>query len=97
MTMGNKTIRIKIFGLLLTGIFIMFGFYLYFVNAAVLEAVDKKQNLRRLQELTLEYQRLEEIYFKTLSQFNLEYAYSLGFVNQSQGDIAIRQTSMARR
>ena len=79
------------------GIFIMSGFYVYFVNVAVFEIVDKKQNLSQLQELGLEQQQLEETYFKTLNQFNLEYAYSLGFVAQRQNDIAVRQTSMARR
>ncbi len=97
MTRMDKKIKEKFFVLLIAGIFMMSGLYVYFVNTAVFEIVDKKQNLRQLQEFGIEHQRLEEYYFETLGQFNPEYAFSLGFVAQSQNNIAVRQTSMARR
>ena len=97
MTKRNKTIEVKLLGLLMAGVFIMSGFYAYFLNSTVMNIVDKKQNLRQIQALALDEQRLEKDYFGVLKRLNLEYADSLGLVAQRQTEIAIRQTSMAMR
>lgn len=97
MTRKNKTIEIKLLSLLVAGIFIMSCFYAYFLNLTVANIIAKKQNSRQIQKLALEEQKLEKNYFGILKQLNLEYADSLGFVAQRQTEIAVRQTSMARR
>ncbi len=92
----EKTIRGKILGLLVSGIFIVLGFYIYFMGSMVFEIVDRKGNARDFQKISAEYQQLEEKYFNLSGEFNLEYAKSLGFVSQTQNDVVIRQTAVAR-
>ncbi|NOY35464.1 MAG: hypothetical protein GXP44_00865 [bacterium] len=97
MTGKENTIKVKIFGFLMAGIFLVSGFYVYFLSAAVIKTVERKQSVRDLQKISAEYQDMEENYFKILNGFNLAYAESLGFVSQKESSVIIRQTSMARR
>ncbi len=97
MTGKENTIKVKIFGFLMAGIFLTSGFYIYFLGAAVVKTVERKQDIRNLQKISAEYQNTEENYFKVLNEFSLAYAESLGFVSQKGNSVIIRQTSMARR
>jgi len=97
MTGKENTIRVKIFGFLVAGIFLASAFYAYFLSAAVIKTVERERDIRELQKISAEYQDTEENYFKVLNGFTLAYAKSLGFVSQKGSSVVIRQTAMARR
>jgi len=96
MIIKDKIIKGKILGLLVSGILIASGFYVYFMGSMIFEIVDRKGSVRDFQKISAEYQQLEEKYFNLSGEFNLEYAKSLGFVSQTQNDVVVRQTAVAR-
>ena len=96
MSKTEQAIR-KIFGALVFSIIIMASFYVYFAGVAVAEIISRKNNIRDLQEATLVYQEKEEMYFSITDGFNLDYVYSLGFVDQKNADFAVRTSVVASR
>lgn len=93
---AKKIISGKIFICLVAGILTILLFYGYFVNLMVGEIVAKKHNLRELQEISSEYQQMEEAYFNIIDGFDLTHARSLGFVGQEQNDLIVRSSAVAR-
>ena len=61
-----------------------------------METVTRNQNLQNLQAIKREYQALEKSYLDILSIFNLEYAYSLGFVSENSLSYVSKQTPVAQ-
>lgn len=62
----------------------------------VMETVERNKNIQNLQVIKREYQNLEKNYLDILSSFNLEYAYSLGFVSENSLNYVSKQTSVAQ-
>ena len=85
-----------LFGSLICAIIFIGVFYLYCVSAMVMETVTRNQNLQNLQAIKREYQTLEKSYLDILSIFNLEYAYSLGFVSENSLSYVSKQTPVAQ-
>ena len=86
-------------GLLATficAIILMGIIYLYCVSTIVMETVNRNQNSQNLQVVRKEYQELEKSYLSLISKFNLDYAYSLGFINGNSFAFISRQTSVAQ-
>lgn len=70
--------------------------YLCCVSTIVMETVNRNQNFQNLQITRKEYQELEKSYLSLISKFNLDYAYSLGFINGNSFAFISRQTTMAQ-
>jgi hypothetical protein len=70
--------------------------YLCCVSTIVMETVKRNQNFQNLQAARKEYQELEKSYLSLISKFNLDYAYSLGFINGNTFAFISRQTTMAQ-
>lgn len=95
----NETERHQkgLFTLLICSIILIIAFYIYCVSVMVMETANRNQNFQNLQIVERNYQGLEKKYLALISKFNLDYAYSLGFVasNNSLAYIS-RQTSVAQ-
>ncbi len=88
--------QIGLFGSLICAIIFIGVFYLYCISAMVMETVTRNQNLQNLQAVKREYHALEKSYLDILSVFNLEYAYSLGFVSENSLSYVSKQTPVAQ-
>lgn len=55
--------------------------YIYSAGATVMAAVESKQNSQKLQLAGQEYQELESEYFNIIERADIDYAYSLGFID----------------
>lgn len=98
MSQINKINTTIIFKLLLIAIFLIAVIYLYFVSITVNAVIENKKNLKTLQNVSQEYQKLENQYFTILGKFDLEYAQLLGFVDQGKKiDYVVRQSAFALR
>lgn len=71
-------------------------FYIYCISAMVMGTVARSQNLQNLQIIKREYQELEKNYLSLLSKFNLDYAYSLGFIGANSLSYVARQIPVAQ-
>jgi hypothetical protein len=80
-----------IFSTILIGIF-----YIYCVGSIVMETVNRSQGFQNLQVVVREYQELEKNYLSLLSKFNLDYAYSLGFVSENSLNYISLQAPVAQ-
>lgn len=87
----------KIFGLFAFSIIFMIGFYLYSINIAITETVNRKNNLESIRIMESKYQKVEESYFVFLNKFDIDYTYSLGFVDQNKIDFVFRPSAFAKR
>lgn len=87
----------RIFGLFMIAIIIVGFFYVYFSGNTIFQIINKNNNAKHLQTVGFDYQQLEESYLKLIDGIDLDYAYSLGFVEQKKGDFAVRQTTVAQR
>lgn len=81
---------------LICAIILLGVFYVYCVSAIVMETVRHNQNIQSFQVQRREYQELEKSYLGLISKFNLEYAYSLGFIGGNSSAYIVRQTSVAQ-
>ena len=81
----NKTQKYQmvLFVALISSMILMGIFYIYSISSIVMETVQRNQNFQNLQVVQRQYQELEESYLSLISKFNLDYAYSLGFVNEN--------------
>ncbi len=71
--------------------------YIYCISSIVMATVNRDHNFQNLQSIQREYQELEKQYLVLLSKFNLDYVYSLGFVNSGNALTFIsRQTAVAQ-
>lgn len=87
----------RLFGVVIFIIVLASCFYLYFLGATIKGIIDSGNNVKRLQTANYEYQQLEENYYQLLGRFNLEYAHSLGFVDQPKNEFAVREVAVAQR
>jgi len=87
----------RIFGIIIFVIVMTGCFYLYFLGTAVKGIIENGNNAKYLQSAGYEYQRLEEKYFKIVGQIDINYAHSLGFIDQLKSEFATREITMARR
>lgn len=87
----------RLLGIVIFIIILTSCFYLYFLGATIKGIIDSGNNIKRLQTANYEYQQLEENYYKLLGRFNLEYAHSLGFVDQPKNEFAVREVAVAQR
>jgi len=87
----------RLFGILIFVIIMAGCFYLYFLGATIKGIIDSGNNIKRLQTANYEYQQLEENYYKLLNRIDLEYAHSLGFVDQPKNEFAVRDAVVAQR
>ncbi|MFA4890326.1 MAG: hypothetical protein WC587_01690 [Candidatus Paceibacterota bacterium] len=87
----------KLFGIVIFVIIMAGCFYLYFLGATIKGIINSSDNTKRLQTVSSEYQQLEENYYTLLGRFNLEYAHSLGFVDQPKNEFAVREIAVAQR
>jgi hypothetical protein len=87
----------KIFGIVIFVIIMTGCFYLYFLGTAIKGIIENGNNVKYLQSAGYEYQKLEEKYFKIVGQIDINYARSLGFIDQSKSEFATREITMARR
>lgn len=98
MSQINKINTTIIFKLLLIAIFLIVVTYLYFVSITVTAVIENKKNLKNLQNVGQEYQKLENQYFTILGKFDLDYAQQLGFVDQGKKiDYIVRQSALVLR
>lgn len=87
----------KIFGILIFVIVLTACFYLYFLGVTIKGIIDSSGNTKILQTANYQYQQLEENYYQLLGRVDLEYAHSLGFVDQPKNEFAVRETVVAQR
>ena len=88
--------RIVLFYALICAIILVSILYMYFISAIMMQTVNRDFNLQGLQTAKREYQELEQNYLSLLSKFNLNYAYSLGFVGENSLDFVSRQSQVAQ-
>jgi uncharacterized protein (UPF0262 family) len=93
-----EQIQKKIFWSLLSLIVVAFIAYLCLLNIAIGETVGRKNALNDIQGVRAEYQQLEGEYFALANEIDIDYALSLGFVEQKNIAYITRtvQTAMAR-
>ena len=87
----------RLFGFVIFVIIMAGCFYLYFLGVTIKGIISSSNNVKHLQAVNYEYQQLEENYYKTLNQLDLEYAHSLGFVDQLKNEFAVREAVVAQR
>lgn len=85
-----------LFYLAVFAIILLSIFYVYRITLIVVETADYQGNLQNLMILKREYQELEKSYLSSLSKLNLEYAYSLGFVNSNPVSFIPRHAPVAQ-
>jgi len=88
--------QVGLFSSLVCAIIFIGVFYLYCISAMVMETVTRNQNIQNLQSVKREYQALEKSYLDIISTFNLEYAYSMGFVSENSLSYVSNQTAVAQ-
>jgi len=88
--------QVGLFSALICAIILVGVFYLYCISTMVMETVVRNKNLQNLQAIKREYQALEKNYLDILSIFNLEYAYSLGFISENSMSYVSKQTPVAQ-
>lgn len=82
--------------LLLIAIFSICIFYLYFVSITVNAIIENRQNIKSLDRLGQEYQKIETQYLFFIGQFDMDYARLLGFVDQNKkSEYVTRQSIFA--
>lgn len=94
----SDQIKKRILGFLVIFIIIIGVLYIYFMSSAVREVVDRKNNIKDIQNLSLEQQKIEGSYFSLLNKVgNLDYAYSLGFIDENNVEFVTRPSTVVRR
>jgi hypothetical protein len=88
--------KIGLFYLAVFVIILLSIFYLYRIALIVAETANHQGNLQNLIILKREYQELEKNYLSSLARLNLEYAYSLGFVNFGAVSFVSRRPPVAQ-
>ncbi|MFC1720858.1 hypothetical protein ACFL0K_01245 [Patescibacteria group bacterium] len=85
-----------IFAVLGAALFLLLFLYSYFINASVLNIVERKEIEKKLVETNSYVSALESEYFKQIGGVNLDLAFSLGFEEVSNSNFAYRKSSDAR-
>ena len=82
-----------VFGVVL---FLLLFLYSYFINASVLNIVERKEIEKSLAETNSYVSSLEAEYFNHIDDMNLDLAASLGFKEVLSSNFAYRKTSDVR-
>src|SRR3989338_8912572 len=96
--LSETSLKPAVVGLLLAGIFLTAGLYVYFMGLSVSVAVESRKNLDKIAELEHQKVELEKNYMELASKFDINYAYENGFVDQSKNIAFIsRSKPLAQR
>lgn len=87
----------KTFFFLLSLIFMTTVCYFFFAGSMIYKMVGQEKKEEILKSLSYEHQRLEDQYFKKISEMDIDRALSLGFVEYKDSQFAVRQTTVAQR
>lgn len=91
-------LRPAVFSLLISGVFLTSGLYVFFMGSSVSLAVESRKNLDKIREFERQKVELEKKYMETASKFDLNYAYENGFIDQSKNIAFVsRSKSLAQR
>ena len=91
-------LRPAVFGLLIAGIFLASGLYIYFMGLSVSVAVESRKNIDKIAGLERQKVELEKNYIDLVSKFDLNYVYENGFIDQSKNIAFVyRSKSFAQR
>lgn len=91
-------LRPAVFGLLISGVFLISGLYVCFMGSSVSLAVESRKNLDKIAEFERQKVELEKKYMEMASKFDLNYAYENGFIDQSKNIAFVsRSKSFAQR
>lgn len=93
---GIEKHRIALFYALVCAILFTCFLYMYFVGAIMMQTVKHDSIYQNIHNAEREYQELEQSYLALISKFNLNYAYSLGFVGENSADFVSRQSRVAQ-
>lgn len=88
--------QVALFYALVCAIILVGILYMYFISAIMAQTINRDANLQSFQSAKREYQELEQNYLVILSKFNLNYAYSLGFVGENSVNFVSRQNQVAQ-
>ncbi|MEK9209207.1 MAG: hypothetical protein AAB926_00040 [Patescibacteria group bacterium] len=75
---------------------ILLGFYIYLLNINVIKVIALKESLARLEGFQKEYQAIEQRYLSETKKIGLDYAYELGFVENSSPKFVVKKTEVAK-
>ncbi len=85
-----------IFAVLGVALFLLLFLYSFFINASVLNIVERKSIEKKLVETNSYVSSLETEYFNNINNMNLDFALSLGFNEVSSSNFAYRKSSDGR-
>lgn len=88
--------QMMLFGALSFVIVLLGAIYIYFLSVIVMETVARNQKFQTIQILREKSDNIEKKYLELLSKINLDYAYSLGFVDVNSLVSVERQTAVAQ-
>ncbi|KKR46931.1 MAG: hypothetical protein UT90_C0014G0020 [Parcubacteria group bacterium GW2011_GWA1_40_21] len=71
------------------------GFYIYFVNGAIINVVERQKTEKEIISVNSRISDLESSYFSLNGKINLDYAYSLGFVKAGKEKYVYRKSLSA--
>lgn len=93
----RENISRRIFLFLLGMVFLTSACYFFFAGSMIYKMVGQEKKEENLKSLSYEHQRLEDQYFKMISEMDIDRALSLGFVEYKDSKFAVRQTTVAQR
>ncbi len=88
--------KIYLFAVFVFAIIAICALYIYRISAIVVETANREHLSQNFKTIQKEYQGLEKDYLFLLSRLNLDYAYSLGFINEDSAAFIVRQTAVAQ-
>lgn len=74
----------------------LIGFYIYLLNINVIKVIALKESLARLEDFKKGYQSVEQKYLSETKKIGLDYAYELGFVENSSPKFVVKKTDVAQ-
>lgn len=70
----------KVFWYLISFVVIFSGFYVYFVNGAIINVLERQKTEQEIISINSQISDMELSYLDLNNQINIDYAFSLGFV-----------------
>jgi len=90
-------LKTKLFVSLALLVFLSTIFYIYLVVLTVVDTVGWEETVREMAELERDYHQIEEVYLVSVDGLSLEYALSLGFVENDNEKFVSRPGTVAKR
>ena len=84
------------FAVLGAALFLLLFLYSFFINASVLNIVERKNIEKKMSETNSHLSSLETEYFNHINNINLDLALSIGFEEVSSSNFAYRKPSDGR-